>query len=135
MARINFQNLPNTTTPVNATNLNSMQDLELTTGTELATEQIIDTKRVYHKRLYESFLPNNTYYDYDSGLSNVTIIKCEATSYDTNGDVYCIPYVGSALSDNIGIKWIANTNKVRITTGTNRNSFVCYIDLYYTKNL
>ena len=30
MAKINYQNLPNTTTPLNATNLNTMQDINTT---------------------------------------------------------------------------------------------------------
>lgn len=30
MAKINYQNLPNTTTPLNATNLNTMQDISST---------------------------------------------------------------------------------------------------------
>lgn len=42
MDKINFQNLPNTTTPVNATNLNQLQDnIENTLNTYSTTETII----------------------------------------------------------------------------------------------
>ena len=57
---VDYKNLPDTSTPLNKTNLNKMQtDLQtnIITGQEFATNKYIDGKKVYGKRFagtYES---------------------------------------------------------------------------------
>lgn len=92
MNKINFTNLPSTTTPVNATNLNTLQDnveegmnFRLTTGTEKATNEYIDGKQVYRKRISLGTFPNNTNKTVLHYISNPKFIRMVIMGDNGNG--------------------------------------------------
>ena len=67
------------------TKLNDI-DIKITTGQEIKTNEIIDGKRVYKKRINCGAGPNNGTRSIATGLSNVTYIKAEGIM--TNGTMY-----------------------------------------------
>ena len=68
--------------------LNKLKDIDVrtTTGQEVSTNEIIDGKRVYKKRINCGAGPNNGTRSVATGLSNVTYIKAEGIV--TNGTTY-----------------------------------------------
>ena len=136
MTKINFQDLPNTTTPVNASNLNQLQTnvenaliTNITTGTEFETGRVIDGKKEYGKRIDFGYLPNASSKLVAHGLSNVTYTGLEGIT--TNG----IPLpLGHPSGTSYNILLQINSNSVQVVTGTDRSSYYAYITLYYTKN-
>ena len=67
------------------TKLNDI-DIKITTGQEIKTNEIIDGKRVYKKRINCGAGPNNTSKTVGTGLSNVTYIRAEGMA--NNGTIY-----------------------------------------------
>ena len=148
MDKINFVN--GTVPALNATNLNQMQtnienaiEQEIITGQECATNEWIDGKRVYRKRINCGALPNTTYSYIDTGLlyDNVTIIKIEGIgNRTTDGQYFPLPLVNvENLEFQIGIaliRHVTQTEKlvIRITTGIDRSAVNGIVDIYYTKN-
>ena len=68
--------------------LNKLKDIDVKvlTGQEVKTNEIIDGKRVYKKRINCGAGPNNGARSIATGLSNVTYIKAEGIM--TNGTIY-----------------------------------------------
>lgn len=68
--------------------LNKLKDIDtkVITGQEIKTNEIIDGKRVYKKRINCGAGPNNGTRSIATGLSNVTYIKAEGIM--TNGTMY-----------------------------------------------
>ena len=67
------------------TKLNDI-DIKKTTEQEVKTNEIIDGKRVYKKRINCGAGPNNGTRSIATGISNVTYIKAEGIM--TNGTMY-----------------------------------------------
>lgn len=141
MNKINFQNLPNTTTPVNATNLNQLQtnvenaiNEAITTGVESATNEWIDGEQVFRKRIGVGALPNASDKDVSTGLSSllINVIRIQGSARRaTDGQSYPIPNVST--NNPISI-FLRSNGDIRITTTSDRSDYNAYIDLYYTKN-
>lgn len=135
MAIIDFQNLPSTSTPINATNLNAIQKFETTTGTEVATNEYIDGEQVFRKRIDTGTLPNATYKDVDTGLvsSEINVVRIQGCAKATTGVQSPLPFVSISATNCIAVS-LQTTGKIRLDTGVDRSNFTqSYVDLYYTK--
>lgn len=142
MEKINWINGQAGGTPLSAENLNQMQDNiedaiedlknNVTTGQEVVTNQYIDGKRVYTKRIDCGYAPNNTHKNISHGLNNVTFIKIEGIGYKNNSLItYPLPFA-YADSDRIGI-WTDETG-IKVQTWADKTDFHIFVNLYYTKN-
>ena len=140
MTKINFQNLPNTTTPVNASNLNQLQtNIENTLNTYSTSETRIGTwingKPLYRKVVDTGTLPNDTYKDVDTGLnsSNINVVKIGGGAKATTGVQLPLPFISTASENSISISLQA-TGKVRLDTGVDRSNFTSsYVIIEYIK--
>lgn len=144
MQRINFQNLPNTTTPVNATNLNQLQTNVENTLNTYSTNEIrigtwIDGKPLYRKVINFGTLPDSTTKDVSTGLNaNETfLVKFSGISYRmADNSFYPLPHVSTNASNSVQLTVITNNNTlyVRTITGTDRSNMLeTYITIEYTK--
>lgn len=146
MEKINFENKPNTNTPINATNLNTLQgnvenaidevqeNLNISKQQDIITDisdskcgYKIDNKDVYVKRINFGSLPNKSYKDVNFNIGNLhEIVKIEGTALTNTGYGYSIP------NNNMLVFY---TNKyIRITTTTNESDYNAKLFIYYTKN-
>lgn len=105
---------------------------EITTGQETATNEYIDGKQVYRKRVNFGTLPNNTSKRVAHNLTSVTFVRFSISC--TNASGYCInlPYVDLGASV-CTVPTITNTEIV-IKSITDQTAYNAYVDLYYTKN-
>ena len=109
---------------------------EITTGTEYATNEYIDGKQVYRKRINLGALPNATTKNVSSGLTpaNITLVRMQGAAKSTDNTMLCLPFVSaSSLIYGIEISLSSNGN-IQIITGADRRAYSGYVDLYYTKN-
>lgn len=135
MALIEFKDKPNTTTPLNATNLNNnFNELvsKVVEGQETALNEYVGGKQVY--RLYKNLgtLPNNTDTKYNTGLSsNYTCIKYQlfAIMYQ---QVLSIPFISLRNAEYIS-GYLDNPAIVPVGTNFDANLYDLYIDIYYVK--
>ena len=123
--------------------LNEKIEQRITTGIEFATNEWIDEKRVYRKRINCGALPNATYSYIDTGLlyDNVTIIKIEGIGKrTTDGQYFSLPLVNVENPEfQIAIALMRHETQteklvIRITTGFDRSAVNGIVDIYYTKN-
>lgn len=138
MALIEFQDLPNTTTPINAANLNNnFSELDgkidsntnedfLTDGNAVKCGYQIDGKDVYVKRIFCETFPNNTDKTWPIGidLSNYKVIKVEGfCKSKTNNVGFALPFAHpKTLGMSIMVN-ITNDNKINVTTGIDRSAY------------
>ena len=135
MALIEFKDKPNTTTPVNANNLNNnFNELvpKVVEGQEIALNEYVGDKRVY--RLYKNLgaLPNNDDASYNTGLSsNYTCIKYQlfAIAYK---QVLTIPFINLTNTQYIS-GYIDNPSLISLQSNFNTSGYNLYIDIYYVK--
>lgn len=104
---------------------------EVTTGTELMTNEIIDGKRVYRKRINFGTLPNATSKEVAHGLSNFNLVRIQGIASTSENSNITIPFVHTTATNSVYV--VVNATKIRINAGTDRSSYSAYIDLYYTK--
>lgn len=92
----------------------------------------IDGKDVYFKTIEYGALPNNTYKDVSSGLSNVNILEIKVFC-DDGANFLTIPR--PAIDNNYAIELSYNysLNSVRIATKVDMTSYNATAILYYTK--
>lgn len=123
--------------------LNEKIEQRITTGIEFATNEWIDEKRVYRKRINCGALPNTTYSYIDTGMlyDNVTIIKIEGMgNQTTDGQYFPLPLVNVEKHElQIAITLMRHETQtekmvIRITTGIDRSAVNGIVDIYYTKN-
>lgn len=113
---------------------NCIKQHNITTGTEFATDEYIDNKRVYRKRVNCGALPNATAKSVAHGLSNVTFVKPpQGLAKNSNGTVLTLPYSApNGVEYSVALS-VNNTN-IQISAGNDRSAYTeCYVDLYYTK--
>lgn len=100
------------------------------TGEENSTNEYIDGKQIYQKRLDLGNLPNNSSKTVNPELSSNTQIqyfRCFA-KHNTQESVADVP-------STLGQVLYTGLNKmITINTTTDRSEWHAYIDLYYTKN-
>lgn len=106
----------------------------ITTGIEFATDEWIDGKQVFRKRINCGSLPNNTTKLVGIGiaLSSITIIglKGIANRADYN---YPLPQSDPSGLNTVSLA-ITNPSNIEIKATSDRSTFTGYVDIYYTKN-
>lgn len=113
---------------------NSVLTKNIKTGQEIKTNNVLDGKDVYYKRVDLENLPNNTTKEVDTGLSDVNILKIDGIAKESSGTVIPLPFVFTDTTKSVAIVFNTTTNKITITTKTDRTNFSGYANLYYTKN-
>lgn len=107
------------------------------TGQEIPTNEYVDGKQVFIKRIDCGTLPNATTKNVSSGLtpSNITLVKpVQGESKATTGTQVGLPFVSPTSANCIAVS-LQYTGDIQIQTGIDRTAFTqSYIDLYYTKN-
>lgn len=108
----------------------------ITTGQECATNEWIDGKQVYRKRINTGGLPNatNKAIQSDLDLSMITVIKIEGIARALNNTTIPLPFTTLTNEGCIALS-IQSTGYIHIQTGSDRSNYYdSYVDLYYTKN-
>lgn len=105
---------------------------EITTGQETATNEYIDGKQVYRKRVNFGTLPNNTTKRVAHNLTSVTFTKHFVSCINASGYNINLPYV-DINAKVCTVSTITNTEIV-IKSITDQTTYTAYVDLYYTKN-
>ena len=133
MTKINFQDLPSTTTPLNASNLNTLQsnvesaiETNITTGSERATNEYVNGERVYVKRVDLGAFPNNTNKTVTHGITNPKIVRANIVANNGSGtyqDMSFRPNFNSYIT----------TTAIVFNPAADYSSWTGYADLYYTK--
>lgn len=162
LKKINFENKPSTASPINATNLNLLQNNvdelcqtiqddiaididtisknieELKESNIYSTEEKvigkwIDGKPVYRKVIDTGTLPDSVGKQIPHNISNVNqIINIKGYAYRSSDNIY-LP-LPHATYDNTAISCYADRTEITIVTYTNRTSFkTSYVILEYTK--
>jgi hypothetical protein len=143
MQKINFEDYPSTNTPIDADNLNDLQDnmeeaVDLI-NTYSTDEIVIGTwlgKPLYRKVYSAGTLPNATTKNIPSGLipSDVFIVKMEGIAKVETRNVYIpLPFVTTTELNCISLTFQTDGN-IRIQTGVDRTEFnESYVVLEYTK--
>lgn len=128
---------------VNDTDMNEIKQVVNNNAEELINSGIFSTneintgmtwingKTIYRKVIDFGYLPNNTYREVASGLSNVSI--CHMYGFATNSSNATITMPEASGGNTIRIVFTAE-NKVQIGTTYDRTSFYGYVILEYTKN-
>lgn len=110
----------------------------IVTGQEVATNEYVDGKQVFVKRIDFGNLPNKSTKNVSTGLENSKIVVVKPlqgfAKYQT-GSVLTLPACYPLdLAASIWVSYEASKNAISITTGNDRSVSTGYIDLYYTKN-
>ena len=135
MALIEFKDKPNTTTPLNATNLNNnFNELvsKVVEGQEIALNEYVGGKQVY--RLYKNLgvLPNNTGGSYLTGLSsNYTCIKYQLFAVKGK-QILSIPFIDLNNTGYIS-SYLNDTSQLPAMANFDARKYNLYIDIYYVK--
>lgn len=102
----------------------------ITTGEEFATNEYIDGKRVYRKRINVGNLPNASSIGIAHGLTSFTPIRFEGYAFrESDGALIHLPYSNSVYI----IEMNVNATVITITTTSDRSAFTGYVDIYYIK--
>lgn len=132
---ITFKNKPDTTTPINAENLNAnFNELvsKVVEGQETALNEYVGGKQVY--RLYKNLgsLPNQTNKSYLTGLSdNYTCIKYQLFAIKYK-QVLSIPFISLDNTQYIS-GYINNVSQLPVLANFDASVYDLYIDIYYVK--
>ena len=155
--RVNWENLPSKNTPVNADNLNKMDEgidakqdkMTAGTGIEITGENIInnlnanysteeqvigkwiDGKPLYRKTINVGTLPNNTVLRVAHNIINYDRFVNIIGSAKSPTQSLTFPFVGGDPSYNIAIQVTADY--IVIITSSDRSAFNGYVTLEYTK--
>ena len=139
MALIEFKNLPDTSTPLTAENLNNnfeyLKSMNDFSTNETVIGKYIDGRPIYRKVYDCGNLPNTTSKNIATNLifnnSNCIMIKIYGYCYFTNGTQLPLPFPGISATGNIALH-IANNNIV-ITTAGDRSESYGYVIIEYIK--
>ena len=150
MQKITFKNLPSTNTPLNATNMNLLQDnvedaideasLETYSTSEKQSGTWINGKAIYQKTIYLSSLPNETSQTYNFstyGITPTMLIDARGVAYNSsNGATFIINGARENFDGVIGLRSVitSSTKTFTIQTGQDRSSAKAYITFWYLKN-
>lgn len=113
--------------------LNTLNQNNIITGVEFATNDWIDYKQVFGKRINCGALLNNGEKIVATGLNNVMYIKLEGVAI---GGTISFPINNIRPIDGISscIGAYMNGNNIAIQTGVDRTGYTAWITVYYTKN-
>lgn len=131
MKRINFENLPNTVTPINKDNLNKMQDNIEESCVAVSPTQPTTNEKVWIKK-GKNILPS---INIDRTINGITFIHNEDGSITMNGTatnkaVYPINVNGTNATNTIKLE----ENSNYILSGNNSSISGLYLQGWYTRN-
>jgi hypothetical protein len=117
--------------------LQALEKIEIVTDEIKPTNEWVDGKQVYSKRIYLGEMPNNTVKYVPTGLiaNNIYITKIEGTARrKENAFTVPLPYPDEGnnyqyISYETGS---SNPNTIRIATGSDRSDYVGYVNIYFT---
>lgn len=106
------------------------------TGRETPTNEYIDYKQVYRKRIDIGVLPNATTKEVATGLSNINCIRLEGIAKYEYGTWAPLPMVENSNSSNYNaaIKLVRYGESLQIKCDADQSALNGYVDIYYTKN-
>ena len=104
---------------------------DIITGQECPTNEYVNGKRVYVKRIDFGTLPNTTTKSVAHGLTNFTPVRINGIA-NTWSYYINLPHVSITTTGNIQIG--VSATEIEITTGQDRSGFTGIVDIYYTKN-
>lgn len=147
MQKINFENKPSTNSPINADNLNLLQDnvedaidevtiSDVYSTSETKTNKIwINNKPVYRKLIDIGNLPNNDYKQINHNIENIDeLVNVNAIAVSSGGYYFNIPFIGTpGLFSNTQIGIRANSVNIQIASTTDASTYTAYAILEYTK--
>lgn len=107
-------------------------DIRTITGQEIATNEYLDGKRIYRKKIYCGVIPENSVKRVSHGLTNVTIIYFTAIGRTVGGSSFTFPYAD--LRNNRFSTCQVSKSEIILETNYNIESYDIYADLYYIKN-
>lgn len=120
--------------------LNNLKNIadgnKIITGQEVATNEYIDGKRVYRKRINCGNLPNATSKTVSLSLSNVNIIKIEGiakNSSDASNNLP-LPYMDPRNLQTCVMLSIISGYNIALVTAEDKSYYTAYVTVYYTKN-
>ena len=120
--------------------LNNLKNIadgnKIITGQEVATNEYIDGKRVYRKRINCGNLPNATSKTVSLSLSNVNIIKIEGiakNSSDASNNLP-LPYIDPRNLQTCVMLSIISGYNIALVTAEDKSYYTAYVTVYYTKN-
>lgn len=138
MNKIEFKDLPDTTTPLSASLFNEMQDnIEKTLNTYSTTETVIgkwiDEKPLYRKVVNFGALPNTTTKSVSTGYgaTDIVVRNLYGTGVYSNGIAIPLPNTSDVAGEIV--KMVLANGNINITTSNDRSSANAYIILEYTK--
>ena len=160
-SKVDWTNSPSTTTPINASNLNKMDnqiqlndtnitnlderittaegDIETLEGINeySTTEQVIgkwyNGKPLYRKIYEVASLPNNTAMNIAYNISNLEdVVKISGLATNAAKTVF-FPIPFYRTDDTLGIVMYGTGTNIVIATGTDRIELSAYIEVQYTK--
>lgn len=98
----------------------------------VSTNEFLDGKRIYAKRVIISKLPNSTNIEYATGLpsSGISVVRLDGLY----GGIFPINFIFPIeINLSIGTYWYA-PNKIQIITGSDRSNMGGYVDVYFYYN-
>ncbi|MCI8396817.1 MAG: hypothetical protein HFJ52_03995 [Clostridia bacterium] len=108
--------------------------IEIKTGIEYATNEYIDDKRVYRKRVDCGAAPNSALKEVETGLRNVTYIKIDGIAQISDGGLPINFTRPQQSTDNSSVGVFISYNKIMLETKIDRSALHIFVDIYYTKN-
>ena len=110
--------------------------IDIKTGKEVATNEYVDGKKVYVKRINTGALPSKSQKNVEHNLnvSQINVERITGIAYaESEGNSYPLPFSSATLDQNMAV-WISQLNII-IQTNVDRSAFTkSHIDIYYTKN-
>ena len=142
MQKIEFKDLPDTSTPLTASNLNTLQnniENAIDLASNYSTNETVIGKWIDNKTLYRTVynfgtLPDTDIKNLAVDFSNKNIKKIYGYAKATStGTVISLPFTTHTL-DNVIALSIQQGSKITVQTWADRTPFdECYIILEYTK--
>lgn len=111
---------------------NTSNKNKIVTGQEIETNDYLDNKKIYRKRMYCGAIPNNSIKRVPHELNNITFINFSAIGRNQNGSVFAFPFV-DLVSSHFTICQVSPTEIV-LQANYDISNYDIYVDLYYTKN-
>lgn len=141
MEKIEFKDLPDTTTPLSASNLNTMQDnieTAINTNNTYSTSEIVIgrwiNKPLYRKIINIGNLPNATKKSVSTGITNLDYVThLYGTAFASSGFIALNDtYPGDATYDT-RLFYNKTNGTIDVTTAFDRSSYSGYVIVEYTK--
>lgn len=101
------------------------------TGQETATNEYIDGKCVFVKRINIGQLPNATVVTIPTGVSTTYTIQRYSGYARSGSQTYNLPFFYG--DDRVNLCIVDNNANLEIKTAADKRIFSGYVDIYYTK--